>query len=307
MTLKQAPSSVYSSPDGSCFIALMPEQDGPVLRAFHWSTFGTSDGIPLDLPIIPNAQSLGLSSFVTRENVHLVVLDSYEKSCRSIVLNITTRNTQFTFTQKSARSQATENNTRAHNSLIDCHSEVWTRFPVVAAVRRKTFESSTREKKILTFIVDHSYRAIPDYFSRMIRLFEQQTQKPTDYELWNIQVSAMKFDELMASGLLSLNDKTSRFLAGEWLVDILCLIPIQIAVARDNRFIPLKDGLFSAKVEQDLLGADVGHIVNVLSFGWYEALFQSYQSSKANLVLDTLNFYVSDCFFKAGQGDLVHG
>lgn len=290
MTLKQLPSSVYSSPDGSCFLALMPEQDGPVLRVFHWSTFGTSDGIPLDLSITLNAQSLGLSSFVSRKNVHLLVLDPYERSCHSIVLNITTRNTQFTFTQKSARSQATENNINAHNSLIDCHSEVWTRFPVVAAVRRKTLKSSTRQKKTLTFIADHSCHAIPAYFSKMIQLFEQQTQKPTDYELWNIQVSVMKFDELMVSGLVSLSDKTSRFLAGEWLVDILCLIPIQIAVARDNRFIPLKDGLFSAKVEQDLLGAEVGHIVNTLSFGWYESLFQSYQSNKANLVLDAFEF-----------------
>jgi hypothetical protein len=220
---------------------------------------------------------------VTRGNVHLLVLDPYERSCRSIVLNITTRNTQFTFTQKSVRSQATENNTSAHNCLIDCHSDVWTRFPVVAAVRRKTFRSSARQNKTLTFITENGHCAIPGYFLKMIQLFEQQTQKPTERELWNIQVTAMKFDQLMAFGLISLGDNISRFLAGEWLVDMLCLIPIQIAVARDNRFIPLKDGLFSSKVEQDLLGADVNHIVNTLSFGWYESLFQSYQSSKVNI------------------------
>ncbi len=72
----------------------------------------------------------------------------------------------------------------------------------------------------------------------------------------------------------------SSFKAGEWLVDLLCLIPIHIAVTRDNRFIPLRDGIWSAEVERDLLGATVDQIVDGLSFGWYESIFQSYMASK---------------------------
>jgi hypothetical protein len=72
----------------------------------------------------------------------------------------------------------------------------------------------------------------------------------------------------------------SKFRAGECLVDILCLIPIHIAVTRENRFISLKDGVYSTKLEKSLLGAYVNHIVNHLSFGWYESLFQSYMAKK---------------------------
>ena len=57
-------------------------------------------------------------------------------------------------------------------------------------------------------------------------------------------------------------------------------IPIHIAITKENRFIPFKDGVSSAELEKSLLGADVGRIVDNLSFGWYESLFQSYMVSK---------------------------
>ena len=74
--------------------------------------------------------------------------------------------------------------------------------------------------------------------------------------------------------------EVSSFGAGEWLVDLLCLIPIHVAVTRDNRFVPLKDGIWSTHVERSLLGATVDQIVDSLSFGWYESIFQSYMASK---------------------------
>lgn len=72
----------------------------------------------------------------------------------------------------------------------------------------------------------------------------------------------------------------SQLKAGEWLVDILCLIPIHVAVARDNRFVPLKDGMWSPDFERALLGATVEQVVDKLSFGWYESIFQSYMATK---------------------------
>ena len=76
------------------------------------------------------------------------------------------------------------------------------------------------------------------------------------------------------------SNKWSTFLLGEWLVDILCLIPIHIAVARDNRFIPMKDGVMSADYERSLVGATVDQIVDSLSVGWYESILRSYMVSK---------------------------
>ncbi|KAF8119658.1 hypothetical protein EV363DRAFT_1495120 [Boletus edulis] len=50
--------------------------------------------------------------------------------------------------------------------------------------------------------------------------------------------------------------------------------------AKNNRFVPLKDGAYSPDLERSLLGADVNRIVDSLSFGWYESLFQSYMASR---------------------------
>jgi len=57
-------------------------------------------------------------------------------------------------------------------------------------------------------------------------------------------------------------------------------IPIHIAVTRDNVFLPLKDGVSSAEHEHSLLGAEVSQIVDAISLGWYESIFQSYMSQK---------------------------
>jgi hypothetical protein len=76
------------------------------------------------------------------------------------------------------------------------------------------------------------------------------------------------------------NWNVSRYRFGEWLADLLCLIPIHIAICRENRFIPLADGVHSAELEQSLLGAEVNKIVDKLSFGWYESIFKSYMALK---------------------------
>jgi hypothetical protein len=72
----------------------------------------------------------------------------------------------------------------------------------------------------------------------------------------------------------------SRFRAGEWLADLLCLIPIHIAITHENRFVPLKDSVVSPDLEKSLLGAEVNRIVDSLTLGWYESIFQSYWASK---------------------------
>jgi hypothetical protein len=69
------------------------------------------------------------------------------------------------------------------------------------------------------------------------------------------------------------------------LADLLCLIPIHIAITQENRFVPLKDGVVSAQLEKSLLGAEVNKIVDSLSLGWYESIFQSYWASKVRVSL----------------------
>ena len=94
------------------------------------------------------------------------------------------------------------------------------------------------------------------------------------------EVSAAQFGPFRDKVLLESDWNVSRYRVGEWLVDLLCLIPIHIAVCRENRFVPLANGVLSAELERSLLGAEVSQIVDKLSFGWYESIFQSYLALK---------------------------
>ena len=61
-------------------------------------------------------------------------------------------------------------------------------------------------------------------------------------------------------------------------------ISYSLAITRDNRFLPLKDGVWDPKHERSLLGADLPAIIDALSLGWYESLFQSYMATKVSLL-----------------------
>ena len=171
-----------------------------------------------------------------------------------------------------------------HNSLLDCHAEVWSRYPVLAAVRRRTVTSlSERKEKSLTFITEHDSQPFNVYFADLIQTFEKTTRKPTGDELRRIKVSAKQFGVFKDKVIVDPDWGMSRYRLGEWLVDVFCLIPIHIAVCRENRFVPLANGVLSSDLERNLLGAEVNKIVDKLSFGWYESIFQSYMATKVRL------------------------
>ena len=257
--------------------------------AYHWNTFGSTEGIPLDFGPLTVENNPLVTSLISRTAVHVIFLDFEAHACRSYALDITRKVTEFMFKEKGARSSARHagsgGNTSAHNCLIDCHAEVWTRFPVMAAVQRETISSSTlRSARTLVFVTDRDYQRYAPHFTDMILSFERATKKPTGDILKSVQVSAASF-AVFAAELCSGGDgarpwNVSAYRAGEWLAEFLCLIPIHLALAKDNRFVPLKDGVYSPDLERSLLGADVNRIVDSLSFGWYESLFQSYMASK---------------------------
>jgi hypothetical protein len=155
-----------------------------------------------------------------------------------------------------------------HNSLLDCHAEVWSRYPVLAAVRRRTVTSlSERKEKSLTFVTENDSQPFNDYFSGLIQTFEGTTRKPTGDELRRIKVSAEQYGVFTQKVIVDSDWDVSRYRIGEWLVDVFCLVPIHIAVCRESRFVPLADGVLSSDLERNLLGAEVNKIADNLSFG----------------------------------------
>ena len=264
------------------------EEDGVfTLTAYHWSTFASTDGISVTLPDFPvDLNSAVLTSIIDRNNIHLIGLDLQSRSCRSVILDITRKATEFTFQERRSKAPSGHGKHTVHNCLVDCHADVWTRFPVVPAVKRHTITSlSERKQKTLVFVTNAEERPFSPHFSDLIHTFERASRKPTGDELRGIYVSARTFPSFSLQFLSSPDWPVSRFRAGEWLADLLCLIPIHIAITHENRFVPLKDGVVSAELEKSLLGAEVNKIVDSLSLGWYESIFQSYWASKVRTFL----------------------
>ena len=276
--LQTVPNAIFSSPDGSCLLVLHTPDSGASLTAYHLETFGSTEGISIDVPEFP-LEGAVLTSMVSRGQVFFLCLDIQAQAVKSVAIDITKKVTEFTFKEKGNKHNTPNTRTTQHNSLLDCHAEVWTRFPVLPAVKRRTITSlSERRGKTLTFIADTHTRPFASYFSDLIETFENTTRKPTGDELSGVNVSAARFRPFWDKVLSTSDWNVSRYRLGEWLVDVLCLIPIHIAVCRENRFVPLANGVLSPELERSLLGAEVNEIVDKLSFGWYESIFQSYLS-----------------------------
>lgn len=139
LALSNQPSRVFSSPDGACLMLLYQsvDEDSTLMQAYHWASFGSNEGISLHIAST-DGDSMALTSFVNRGSVFLLSLDIPSQTCKSIALNITKKATEFTFKEKGGgySVQPSEAPTM-HNCLLDCHRDVWTRFPVAAAVTHR--------------------------------------------------------------------------------------------------------------------------------------------------------------------------
>ncbi|KAI0302847.1 hypothetical protein B0F90DRAFT_1816395 [Multifurca ochricompacta] len=311
LQLPQIPHAIYSSPDGLC-VLVVQEDEVSSMRAYHWSTFGSTDGIlitPDDFPVDLGAALL--TSIVNPNTIHLIGFDLNSRCCRSLILDIKREATEFSIQEQ--RSQASSSQA-VHNCLIDCHVDVWTRFPVLPAVKRRATTTRGERQKALIFVTNDDRRPFSSYFSRIVSTFEKTSRKPTGDELSGISVSARTFPSFAHQFLSTNSDwSVSRFRAGEWLANLLCIVPIQIAIAHENRFVPLKDGVLSAQLQASLLDAGVDIIVDTVSFGWYELIFRCYWASKPVKVVSSLgeqsvgksfalNHLVDSCFGPSTMG-----
>lgn len=233
------PLILCNSPDGACLTAISVESTGQcTLEAYHWASFGSTPGHQIILPDFSAApfSTFAFTSFVERNRVHLLSLSLADSCCQSFVLEISKKATEYAFTAKgSTRLAGDPTASSASNALIECLSDVWTRFPVVPAIGRATITSS-RASSCFVFVTDRDHRNYAGQFTESVRAFEQTTRKPTGGKLAAIGIDAVDFEHARYD-VLQRSSFFSTFQAGEWLIEALCLIPIQIAITRENRYV----------------------------------------------------------------------
>jgi hypothetical protein len=230
---KRSPASVkiggpvldaWSAPDGSCLFVTVSNSgnDGRQVLAHHWTSFGSKDHGFNPTELSSESSSHAITSFESRGRIHLLSLHPDTRSISSTTLEVKHKATEFSFKHKQSMSQ-TKNSKTTSNSLVDCHFEVWTKFPVLPAVARNTLSCVGRERRSITFASSVNLGGIKGYFTQMISTFEQTTRKPTDGLLF---ATAVEWSP-EAPNTLAQHIPGSYFQFGSFIVELLCLIPIQ--------------------------------------------------------------------------------
>ncbi|KAG8857085.1 hypothetical protein FRB91_011880 [Serendipita sp. 411] len=250
--------SVSVTFDGASLLALYKGEDSTLqLRCLHWASFGEQPGIQLPVPAwASSSKSVALSSVGNRKNNQLIFLDPDQSQISSLFIKISCKSSAFTFKANKHDTEHVKRRVTVNNSLIDCHADVWTRFPIAPPIRRELSTQAIARPSTIHFVSKWPIPMLEAYFRTMVTDFESKTRKPTDGILHKIQVSTAA--QWSPHGL---NKEITVSQLGDWLVGLMCLIPIHLAVTGSNRFIPLKDGVNNNEFEGQLLGASVMQIV----------------------------------------------
>ncbi|RIB16915.1 hypothetical protein C2G38_2188736 [Gigaspora rosea] len=169
------------------------------------------------------------------------------------------------------------------NGLLDVYSMVFTKYSVT-----NPFGQMDEPLK-LTIIMDlnnnnleiDNYKTkFQIYIRKLFKKFRKETKKPMGH-LKKFIANCSTFENFD-----SLANEYTEYNLGDWIIQLFCLIPIQIAVAHDNEFIPIRDGFFE-EAEQSASDDGFGLIGNLsksISFGWYESIFEYYANLKVKVI-----------------------
>ncbi|QRW13389.1 hypothetical protein RhiLY_12388 [Ceratobasidium sp. AG-Ba] len=252
----------FSTPDGSCLLVSVLDESlssSQELLAFHSASFGDNqDGIRPEQSL-PNSDTRRIvTSLQGRDRIYVLSYCSKSRIINSCAVRVKQRVTNYVYGTDLSRRPTNFGNQRhtVNNCFLDCHREAWTRYPIVSAIPRSTSLSTLQRPRSLIFSspVDLSLASV--YFSRMLESFKKATRKPISTALAETRVLS-SLDHPVA---LVQQINRSRYPLGRFFVELLCLIPLHLAVARDNRFIPFKDGVQSPEHERSLLGEAVSAI-----------------------------------------------
>ncbi len=175
------------------------------------------------------------------------------------------------------------------NGLIDAYKLMFEKYPVESCINPG--QNRPLSLKIVVDTeddeIDEYCEKFEEYISGIFEDLKSSTKKPTTM-LKKFSTSIITFQKLDIYNKRFRKNHSSEYEMGEWIIQLCCLIPIQIAVARNNLFQPLKDGLSSNDVNDVELDDGYGHhvdsIAKNISFGWYEGIFRHFGDKKVKVV-----------------------
>ncbi|CAH1771459.1 3102_t:CDS:2, partial [Entrophospora sp. SA101] len=86
-------------------------------------------------------------------------------------------------------------------------------------------------------------RKFEKYVVSMFNELKKKTKKPASI-LKHFKTTVTTFSELDIEENDFISKHSNKYQLGDFVIQLSCLIPIQIAVAKNNQFQPLRDGIF---------------------------------------------------------------
>ncbi|RHZ49002.1 hypothetical protein Glove_535g12 [Diversispora epigaea] len=170
------------------------------------------------------------------------------------------------------------------NRLLDVYFMVYTKYAIASPIDRK--DSPLKLTVVMMDLnsneldIDEYEKKFQKYIKKSFEKFKEDTKKPIDHlKEFKSTCTTMKD--------LDLEGKYTEYKFGDWVIELFCLIPIQIAVARDNEFIPYRDGVSTREAEQPTLDDDfglIGSVTKSISFGWCESILDYYADLKVKVI-----------------------
>ncbi|CAG8734000.1 16953_t:CDS:10, partial [Gigaspora margarita] len=131
-----------------------------------------------------------------------------------------------------------------------------------------------------------------DYVADMFKELKKSTNKPAN-SIKRFGLKCLPFSDFDLEDLNEKFNDLKKSQLGEWIIQLCILIPIQIAVARNNIFQPLCNGLLSFDAELSDSGAlSIDGIVQNISFGWYEGIFKYFGDRPVKVVSSMGELYM---------------
>lgn len=171
------------------------------------------------------------------------------------------------------------------NGLIDIYADTYEKFPINPCI-----DDGTNKAPQLYIFLDCeqalSYKEnFENYIVKMLDRVKMSTQKPATI-LNHFKINVNHYQDLFDNNII--RQYTSKFQLGEWIIQLCCLIPIQIAVAKENKLIPLYNGLDAPDNYNITHNKDDDNYTEIISskisFGWYEGIFKYLGDRKVKVV-----------------------